>query len=127
MINRLNYEFARYAIFALLLVTATSSTWASSEDLIKACRIYSSKENPSPNEALVASHCYSYIFGFSDGIAATLEMENSNLRNFCFPHGTSWVQLAAVYVRWADIHPELWQLPERETVKRSFASAFPCD
>lgn len=99
MVNRLNHARVTCAIFALSLVSATSTTQAYSEELIKACRIYSSNENPPPSEAVVASHCYSYIFGFSDGIAAMIEMENSNFGNFCFPHGTSWVQLAAVYVR----------------------------
>ncbi len=45
---------------------------------------------------------------------------------FCIPNGASFKQLVAVFVRWADAHPERWHEPMVMGPMDAFREAFPC-
>ena len=103
----------------------STPSYASSEELIKACRLYT-QPSLSLQDAWTASHCYSYFNGYWDAWTTAQAKSQLDAGGICFPSGVSWQQIARVYINWSDKHPELWHRDPWETVLSAFTEAFPC-
>lgn len=68
--------------------------------------------------------CLSYIMGVSDMQIAIRGRGEQPF--YCAPPGVSYVQLAAVYKKWADEHPEHWHEFKLDALLRSLKAAYPC-
>ena len=69
--------------------------------------------------------CASYISGVADMNALFAGLAGRGL--FCFPKkGLSQEQQIRVFIKWAEVHPELLHETRRTGVVSAFVEAFPC-
>jgi hypothetical protein len=66
-----------------------------------------------------------YEAGFCEGFIAGLAL-GEHPPSRCLPPEVGLPQMEAVYMHWADQHPEQWHLPGNATVILALAEAFPC-
>jgi len=102
------------------------------KDLMEACKDVDrfQRSNKTTEDMLSTGadslKCVCYLYGFLGGYMET-RLAVGAPRAICPRKGVSGEQLAAVYVRWASQHPELWHLPSWRTVNMALRDAFPCE
>ena len=117
-----------HALFALLAVFifSLSAVAAVKTDVLRRnCREVEKADAGNAKYAEAMS-CLSYISGFSDGLTISSAMPG-NKRLICPPeNGVSNGQLVAIFLKWADAHPEQWHEEAGFGVLISLRDAFPC-
>lgn len=76
-------------------------------------------------DAFGSGFCLGFIRGARD-MAFLLDDVTPEEHRSCVPDGVTTGQLAKVFVRWADSHPEQLHVPAVVGVHRSTIAAFPC-
>ena len=88
--------------------------------------------NPSESEtawqAVVQwEECVSFLSGFTYGYIDGSSDAQYTGNKICFPpQRMSGEQLGAVFVAWADRHPELWHQTSDISIHAAFSEAWPC-
>ena len=135
-------KFSALATIALVAGFAAApsapATGATVEDLLRACRALE-KATVEGNvltltETVAVQQCWSFIAGYYDGwwtarlyVDWAPRFDNPGL-NFC-PLPVTYItnlQLARIFVRWAEQHPERHHYQDWEGLRSAFAEAFPC-
>lgn len=102
----------------------TAAASESSHSFISDCRLaqkaLQDPRNLPPDRDVSAIYwCAGYLSGFMNGVSLDSKI-------ICPVAGTTPAQFVALYLKWADAHPQHWHLPVVFTVARSLRLAFPC-
>ena len=124
-LTRYSVVFVFAALFTSL--THAQSSFKSTLELKDECalaeRVINGVEKLSdPSKALI---CGAYITGY---VEAVLYMQHTQGAKpiACSATTMSLRQFAAVYVKWADAHPESWNTPAATTLPVVVSQAYPC-
>ena len=111
----------RAALFGTAMMVFCGAAYAddTSTGMIEACRLDAGRAESSAMEWYTGGRCLGFVFGFAEGMRV-----GENV--VCIPQSVTAGQLVAVYVKWANDHPNQWHLPEPATVYAALAQAFPC-
>lgn len=74
-------------------------------------------------EAKTTAACPTFVRGFIEGLRTSGSWQTSGI---CIPDGVTTVQSMAVFVRWANMHPEKWNQHDGLSLRDSLREAFPC-
>jgi hypothetical protein len=126
---RKNSSLVALTATAVLLAGTATQSVASTEDLLRECKLYSGDAPVSHQEAVTASACFSYVRGFHDGwtTGSLYKYAITGMERFkiCFPE-VSYLQLIKVFVKWGDDHPELLHHERWQALRAAWVNAFPC-
>ena len=109
-------------------VAATAGMGRSSADLLQRCKLaVQAADKVGMLDAVdfaEAANCHGYLGGVGDALSATYGgMESPVL---CVPAQAGSLQLARVFVKWGDEHPELLHEDMLSGTLRALSLAFPC-
>ena len=118
-------EAAKRVILATTLLVGIASvsnaTDEGSQQLIDNCRIFVHIHEMISPDYQAAAYCGGYLAGFAD--AGHLWAPKGA---FCIPENALMGQVVAVYIKWADDHPEKWHRPRIITMLQAMHQRFPC-
>jgi hypothetical protein len=77
------------------------------------------------NEVSPKAQCYGFIAG-ARLLGRLYENESPEARLFCIPYGVQNEQLARIYVKYLEQHPEQLHLNASSLLMECFKNAFPC-
>ncbi len=102
----------------------------SAEALAKECRAVLSADldkMQAPADAMwPIGSCLGFLNGVIDMATIAREESPKTAQFFCIPRTVTGAQLAKVFVKYSDNHPEQLHLPAAVIVVLSFKDAFPC-
>jgi hypothetical protein len=114
-------------IFILLALTlpaiaqsATSAKRAADDtrEFVDRCRVYTGDTD---ERHAAAIRCLSYIQGFKDGLAFA-----GGEPKFCVPPRVLFGDEVAVFVRWANQHPDSLGESKQATLMKFYLETYPC-
>ncbi len=107
----------------------TDDRMVKTETLIDQCRDEMRADEKDSASAEVMANgivCLGYIRGFWDAASPQLALAASDTQNLCVPAEISLGQLARIYVKYMDDHPEKMDLPAAGSLLQAIMTAFPC-
>ena len=75
--------------------------------------------------AMSVGQCEAYIQGYIDGFAFG-NYEQADQYRFCIPDGVTRAQVYAVFLRYAETHPERLHWPKSWVLNAALFESFPC-
>lgn len=105
--------------FALVVMTTSAPTSAaepgSTEYMLEACQ--------GPATADKSIVCPYFVRGFIEGIQTAWFWDKDGI---CIPDTVTTKQAMAVFVQWANTHPEKWNQRDAKSLGSALLEAFPC-
>ena len=123
----------KYAKWLLLLLwcqfsSAEETAPATGMDMLNHCRVYTQlAPMPWGFKMLDTNPSIEVCLSYMNGLIAPLDSgQESAAGNYCLPNDITGGQLAAVFVTYADQHPQSLQQEQDSAVSELIGKAFPC-
>jgi hypothetical protein len=85
------------------------------------------KSNMAPSQDVSSlSYCFGYITGVIDTTATFKAVSQTRTQGYCIPENATATQLAKVFVKYANAHPEELHYGGLITIALAFNQSFPC-
>ena len=110
---------------------AGEPVFASTPELVRACRVAQLPKEQWPHDDLAAEYnvaidqatCIHYLQGYLAGVQLGGQSQQQLI---CFPNRMTGSQLTAVFLQWANANPQSWDQSPADAVFTAFAKAWPC-